>query len=106
MLEIFSVRPIPRVSIDPLYSIVFNFFIELLIPNGTFCVCHTTEIHEEDDETVSMIKELLDTRIRPTVQEDGGDIVYMVQFIDFKNLYLFISNNWSCAFLLSKKYKR
>lgn len=24
-----------------------------------------------------MIKELLDTRIRPTVQEDGGDIVYM-----------------------------
>lgn len=25
-----------------------------------------------------MIKELLDTRIRPTVQEDGGDVVYMV----------------------------
>lgn len=25
-----------------------------------------------------MIKELLDTRIRPTVQEDGGDIVFMV----------------------------
>lgn len=24
-----------------------------------------------------MIKELLDTRIRPTVQEDGGDIIYM-----------------------------
>ena len=23
------------------------------------------------------LKELLDTRIRPTVQEDGGDIVYM-----------------------------
>ena len=23
-----------------------------------------------------MIKELLDTRIRPTVQEDGGDIVF------------------------------
>ena len=33
---------------------------------------------EEDDETVAMIKELLDTRIRPTVQEDGGDIVFMV----------------------------
>lgn len=25
-----------------------------------------------------MIKELLDTRIRPTVQEDGGDIVFIV----------------------------
>jgi len=36
-----------------------------------------TEILEEDDETVAMIKELLDTRIRPTVQEDGGDIVFM-----------------------------
>ncbi len=32
----------------------------------------------EDDETVSMIKELLDTRIRPTVQEDGGDITFVV----------------------------
>lgn len=36
------------------------------------------EAAEDDDETVLMIKELLDTRIRPTVQEDGGDIVFMV----------------------------
>jgi NFU1 iron-sulfur cluster scaffold homolog, mitochondrial len=35
-----------------------------------------TEIKEDDDEVVMMIKELLDTRIRPTVQEDGGDIVF------------------------------
>jgi Fe-S cluster biogenesis protein NfuA len=25
-----------------------------------------------------MIKELLDTRIRPTVQEDGGDVTFVV----------------------------
>lgn len=31
---------------------------------------------DDDDETVALIKELLDTRIRPTVQEDGGDIIY------------------------------
>ncbi|XP_028313390.1 NFU1 iron-sulfur cluster scaffold homolog, mitochondrial [Gouania willdenowi] len=31
---------------------------------------------DDDDEVVAMIKELLDTRIRPTVQEDGGDVVY------------------------------
>ncbi|CAG2107608.1 unnamed protein product [Medioppia subpectinata] len=31
----------------------------------------------EDSETVQMIKELLETRIRPTVQEDGGDVKYM-----------------------------
>jgi hypothetical protein len=38
-------------------------------------------IDPDDDDTVLMIKELLDTRIRPTVQEDGGDIVYMVQIM-------------------------
>lgn len=26
-----------------------------------------------------MIKELIETRIRPTVQEDGGDIIFMVR---------------------------
>jgi len=31
---------------------------------------------EGDSEVVSMIKELIDTRIRPAIQEDGGDIEY------------------------------
>lgn len=35
-----------------------------------------TVIHEDDSETVAMIKELLETRIRPAVQDDGGDIEY------------------------------
>lgn len=35
-------------------------------------------MREEDKETVELIKELLDSRIRPTVQEDGGDVVYVV----------------------------
>ncbi|XP_063788136.1 NFU1 iron-sulfur cluster scaffold homolog, mitochondrial [Pseudophryne corroboree] len=35
-----------------------------------------TAATEEDDEVVAMIKELLDTRIRPTVQEDGGDVLF------------------------------
>ncbi|XP_066495691.1 NFU1 iron-sulfur cluster scaffold homolog, mitochondrial [Tiliqua scincoides] len=35
-----------------------------------------TGASEEDDEVVLMIKELLDTRIRPTVQEDGGDVIF------------------------------
>lgn len=30
----------------------------------------------EDDEVVSQIKELLDTRVRPAVAQDGGDIVF------------------------------
>ncbi|KAI9775816.1 MAG: hypothetical protein M1839_000867 [Geoglossum umbratile] len=32
--------------------------------------------NEQDSEVVGMIKELLETRIRPAIQEDGGDIEY------------------------------
>ena len=32
--------------------------------------------NDEDDEVVGMIKELLETRIRPAIQEDGGDIEF------------------------------
>uniref|UniRef100_A0A452Y1C8 NIF system FeS cluster assembly NifU C-terminal domain-containing protein n=1 Tax=Aegilops tauschii subsp. strangulata TaxID=200361 RepID=A0A452Y1C8_AEGTS len=31
---------------------------------------------KDDSEIVAMIKELLETRIRPAVQDDGGDIEY------------------------------
>ena len=31
---------------------------------------------EDDDEVVQQIKELLDTRVRPAVAQDGGDIIY------------------------------
>jgi len=37
---------------------------------------HDTKIQEGDSETVQMIKELLETRIRPAIMEDGGDIEY------------------------------
>jgi len=36
-----------------------------------------TTILDDDDEVVAMIKELIETRIRPAVQEDGGDIRYV-----------------------------
>lgn len=35
-----------------------------------------TAIMPEDDEVVAMIKELLETRIRPAVQDDGGDVLF------------------------------
>eukprot|EP00249_Psilotum_nudum_P001247 c13619_g1_i1 orf=388-1194(-) len=35
-----------------------------------------TAIQEDDNEIVAMVKELLETRIRPAVQDDGGDIEY------------------------------
>ncbi|CAO3590345.1 unnamed protein product [Absidia cylindrospora] len=35
-----------------------------------------TAIHPDDSEEVQMIKELLETRIRPAIMEDGGDIEF------------------------------
>jgi Fe-S cluster biogenesis protein NfuA len=34
------------------------------------------EIAPEDEEIVAQIRELLDTRVRPAVASDGGDIVF------------------------------
>ena len=48
---------------------------------------------EDEDETVMMIKELLETRIRPTVQEDGGDITY----VDFKEGIVYLRLQGSCT---------
>lgn len=36
-----------------------------------------TTSNEEDDELVRTIKELIDTRVRPAVAQDGGDIIYV-----------------------------
>nr|CAG4644143.1 EOG090X0A0R [Lepidurus arcticus] len=52
-----------------------------------------TAINEDDDETVQLIKELLDTRIRPTVQEDGGDI----NFVSFKDGIVKLQMQGSCT---------
>ena len=35
-----------------------------------------TRILDTDSEVIAMIKELLDTRVRPAIMEDGGDIEY------------------------------
>jgi Fe-S cluster biogenesis protein NfuA len=33
-------------------------------------------INDDDSEAVALIKEILETRIKPIVHEDGGDIEY------------------------------
>ncbi|KAK2921862.1 NFU1 iron-sulfur cluster scaffold homolog, mitochondrial [Channa argus] len=51
-------------------------FFESGDPITTGAVHHESSLSEDDDDIVSIIKELLDTRIRPTVQEDGGDVIF------------------------------
>lgn len=48
-----------------------------VISDGVESVSDTT-IHDDDDEIVAMIKELLETRIRPAVQEVRFSCVFVV----------------------------
>lgn len=61
-----------------IFAAIMDFFSsgEPLFTDKEVLEASDTAIHEDDDEVVAMIKELLETRIRPAVQEDGGDIVY------------------------------
>ena len=52
----------------------------------------STAISEDDSEVVAMIKELLETRIRPAVMEDGGDIVFQVSMPDPEGGHVCTSN--------------
>ena len=47
----------------------------------------------DDDEIVSQIKELLETRVRPAVAMDGGDIV----FHDFQEGVVYLHMQGSCS---------
>lgn len=63
-------------DIKPQLLSSINDFIESGTVISEEVVPESDSSHSEDDETVAVIKELLDTRIRPTLQEDGGDVVY------------------------------
>jgi Fe-S cluster biogenesis protein NfuA len=47
----------------------------------------------DDDEVVAQIKELLDTRVRPAVAQDGGDIV----FHEFRDGIVYLHMQGSCS---------
>lgn len=48
---------------------------------------------EADDETTAQIKDLLDTRVRPAVAQDGGDII----FRGFKNGIVYLHMQGACS---------
>lgn len=53
------------------------------------------EINDDDSEVVQMIKELLELRIRPSVQEDGGDIVF--KDFDEESGVVYLTMQGSCS---------
>ena len=50
---------------------------------------------EADGEVVAQIKELIETRVRPAVAQDGGDIIY--KGFDEKSGIVFLHMRGSCA---------
>lgn len=60
------------------FAVIMDFFAAGLpvVHEGKMGATEHSGSSDADEETVAMIQELLDTRIRPTVQEDGGDILY------------------------------
>ncbi|TPX49583.1 hypothetical protein SeLEV6574_g01386 [Synchytrium endobioticum] len=61
-----------------IYAYIMDFFTSgrKVLEDGHVSLPSDTAILPEDSEVVAMIKELLDTRIRPTIQDDGGDVEY------------------------------
>jgi Fe-S cluster biogenesis protein NfuA len=51
------------------------------------------KVLEEDSEVVAQIKELLDTRVRPAVAQDGGDIIFHA----FEEGVVFLTMQGACA---------
>jgi Fe-S cluster biogenesis protein NfuA len=50
---------------------------------------------EDDSEIVLQIKDLIETRVRPAVAQDGGDIIY--RGFDDKTGIVFLHMRGSCA---------
>jgi Fe-S cluster biogenesis protein NfuA len=48
---------------------------------------------EDEDEVVSQIKELIETRVRPAVAQDGGDII----FHDYEDGVVYLHMQGSCS---------
>lgn len=61
-----------------IYSIIMEHFTagRPLFEEGRGGGAEDTRILDSDSEVVAMIKELLETRVRPAIMEDGGDIEY------------------------------
>ncbi|KRX27049.1 NFU1 iron-sulfur cluster scaffold -like protein, mitochondrial, partial [Trichinella nelsoni] len=58
-----------------IFSTIMDFFTskqDIIIDDST-----EKDAADDDNDTVAMIKDLLNTRIRPTIQDDGGDVVFM-----------------------------
>ncbi len=75
-------------------AIMEHFMSGAPIVNGAMEAAGADEFFDsEDAETVAIIKELIETRVRPAVANDGGDIT----FRGFKDGVVFLHMKGSCS---------
>ncbi|EMR08908.1 hypothetical protein PNEG_02690 [Pneumocystis murina B123] len=82
---------------SPLKPEIFSIIMEHISSGQPIFLPETQDLGsnvntEDDSEVVSMIKELLETRIRPVIQEDGGDVEYR----GFDNGKVFLKLKGAC----------
>ncbi|CAN8070552.1 unnamed protein product [Agarophyton chilense] len=63
-----------------LFAVIMDFFTaadeHVIVPDAAATLHADTVITDQDSELVAMIKELLETRVKPAVAQDGGSIVF------------------------------
>jgi Fe-S cluster biogenesis protein NfuA len=99
-----SVTVAPGVSWTDLEPLVIETLLDHFVTGaplftpGTAAGIHVAseaEIEEdpEDADIIDQIKELIETRVRPAVAQDGGDIVYK----GYKDGHLYLSMHGACS---------
>ncbi|MEP6982135.1 MAG: NifU family protein [Sphingomicrobium sp.] len=102
--DFISVTAAPGVSWTDLESLVLETLLDHFVSEaplfapGTAAGIHIaddTDFNEDpaDAEIIDQIKELIETRVRPAVAQDGGDIVYK----GYRDGHLYLSMHGACA---------
>jgi Fe-S cluster biogenesis protein NfuA len=82
-------------KVPVLAAIMDHFARGLPVMEGTSEETDGMQIDEGDPEVIAQIKELIETRVRPAVAQDGGDIIY--KGFDGSSGIVFLHLQGSCA---------
>ena len=97
-----SVTAAPGVSWTDLEPLVLETLLDHFVSNaplfapGSAAAIHVAADFDEDpadSEIIDQIKELIETRVRPAVAQDGGDIAYK----GYRDGHLYLSMHGACS---------
>jgi Fe-S cluster biogenesis protein NfuA len=102
--DFISVTAAPGVSWSDLEPLVLETLLDHFVSDAPLFVAGSAagihvaedsgfEENPEDAEIIDQIKELIETRVRPAVAQDGGDIAYK----GYRNGRLFLSMHGACS---------